>query len=451
MADTLARLPNESAQWLTKPFRRFLRIESAGGAVLLLSAILALFLANSAWSMTFLSFWDTPVAIRLGSLDISRTLRYWINDGLMTLFFFLVALELKRELVLGELRNLRTATLSLAAAIGGMIVPVSLFLSIAGDASGSNGWGAVMATDTAFVVGCLALLGTRVPHSLRLFLLSLAIFDDIGAILVVAIGYGSALDWVALSLAGLGIATVVWFAHLGVRSITFYFTVGILIWIAMDSSGLHPTLAGVVLGLLTPARSWVNDTRLRAILNRVVAYTPGEHWSGDTVERHDLRRAGVAVREALSPLERLEISLHPWVAFFIMPLFAFANAGVQIASPDLGGTIAIAISVGFIIGKPIGVIVFSYLGVACRLAAKPADLSWGVLASGGLLTGIGFTMALFIAQMAFPPNVLNSAKLSILGGSAVAATSGVLALAWSTSSARGSGNGGVLSPENKDH
>ncbi len=436
MNDRLERLPTEPVHWLTKPFMRFLRIEAAGGAVLLFCTLLALVLSNSSWSAPFLSFWEMPAGLHLGSVEISRSLKHWINDGLMTLFFFLVALELKREIVLGELRNPRTAALSLAAAVGGMAVPVSLFLLAQGGAFASHGWGAVMATDTAFVIGCLALLGSRIPQSLRLFLLSLAIFDDIGAILVVALGYGATLNWIALGLAGLGLGAVAGIARLGVRSILIYFAIGGLIWLAFDASGIHPTLAGVILGLMTPARSWVSDTRLHAILDRVIAYPPGEHWSGDTVDRQDLRRAGVAAREALSAVERLEIVLHPWVAFTIMPLFALANAGVPISPANVEGGVMIPIFLAFVVGKPIGVLLFSYLAVRLRMATRPTELPWSVLAAGGLLTGIGFTMALFIAELAFDAKLLNSAKLGILGASVGSATCGLLALAWLTSPAR---------------
>ena len=437
MNDSLERLPKEPVDRFTKPFMWFLHIEATGGAVLLLCTLLALALSNSSWSAPFISFWEIPAGFRLGSIEISRSLKHWINDGLMTFFFFLVALELKREIVLGELRNPRVAALSLAAALGGMIVPASIFRLFAGGSPGARGWGTVMATDTAFVIGCLAILGSRIPQNLRLFLLSLAIFDDIGAILVVAIGYGSTLNWVALGLTGLGLAVVFGFARLGIRSMPVYFVSGSLIWFAMDRSGIHPTLAGVILGLMAPARSWVSDNRLRAILNRVVAYPPGEPWSGDTTERQDLRRVSVAAREALSPVERLEIALHPWVAFTIMPLFALANAGVPISPSDVDGAIVIAILAGFVFGKPIGVILFSRLAVSLRLAIRPPELSWSLLAAGGLLTGIGFTVALFIAELAFDSTLLlTSAKLGILGASVGAASCGLLALAWLTSPAR---------------
>jgi NhaA family Na+:H+ antiporter len=433
MIESLSQLPKEPVDRFTEPFTQFLRIEATAGGVLLLCTLLAVGLSNSSWSVPFLSFWEVEVGFRFGSIEFSRSLKDWINDGLMTLFFFVVALELKREIVLGELRNLRMAALSLAAALGGMIAPASLFLLMEGGSASAQGWGTVMATDTAFLIGCLAVLGSRIPQSLRLFLLSLAIFDDIGAILVVAIGYGNPLDWTALGLATLGFAVVAAIARLGIRSVLIYFAIGGSIWLALDASGIHPTLAGLILGLMTPARSWVSDNRLHAILNRVVAYPPGDHWSGNTLDRQDLRRASVATREALSPVERLEIVLHPWVAFMIMPLFALANAGVPIHPTDVDGALAIAIFVGLVFGKPIGVVLFSVLAVKFHLVRRRPELPWSLLAAGSLLTGIGFTMALFIAELAFDSSLISSAKLGILSASVVSATCGLLALAWLTS------------------
>jgi len=436
MPDGLAHLPTEPADRFTGPFLRFIRIEAMAGAVLLLCALIALVLANTPWSTRYLSFWEIQVGLSLGDIEFSRSLKHWINDGLMTLFFFVVALELKREMVLGELRNPRRAALPLAGALGGMIVPVGFYLLLIGGGPAASGWGTVMSTDTAFVIGCLAVLGRRVPESLRLFVLALAIFDDIGAILVVAIGYGHSLSWIPLALAGLGIAVVAGIARLGIRNIPVYFAIGGGIWLAFDASGVHATLAGVILGLMTPARSWVSENRLHAILDRVVAYPPGEHWSGDTAGRQDLRRASVATREALSPIERLEFILHPWVAFAIMPVFALANAGVVIVPSTFDATLALAIFVGFVFGKPIGIVLFSWLAVRLRLAIRPDELPWSILAAGGLLAGIGFTMALFIAQLAFTADLLDSVKLGILGGSVASAALGMLALAWLTASGR---------------
>jgi Na+:H+ antiporter, NhaA family len=436
MTDGLARLPSEPADRLTKPFMRFLRIEAMTGIVLLLSTLLALALANSGWSAQFFAFWDIEAGFKFGDVEFARSLKHWINDGLMTFFFFVIALELKRELVLGELNSPRAAALPIAAALGGMVVPAGLFVLLIGDGPGAGGWGTVMSTDTAFVVGCLAILGARIPQSLRLFLLSLAIFDDIGAILVVALGYGETLDWIALGFVGLGLAVVAAIAQLGIRSVPIYFAIGACIWLALDFSGVHATLAGVVLGLMTPSGSWVSDRRLHAILRRVTARPAGEDWSGDAAARGDLHRARVAAREALSPIERLELALHPWVAFTVMPLFALANAGVPIETADFDQTLTIAILAAFVVGKPVGVVLFSVLAVSLRVGTRPSELPWSLLVAGSLLTGIGFTMALFIAELAFGDELLNTVKLGVLGASVISAAIGVLALVVLTSPAR---------------
>jgi Na+:H+ antiporter, NhaA family len=421
-------LPHEMADRFTGPFTRFLKIEAAAGAALLIVTLAALVLSNSAWSTSFLAFWQTPVGLHFGRWDYARPLRDWINDGLMTFFFFVVALELKREFVLGELRHLRMAALSFAGALGGMLVPATLFLALMIGRAGIQGWGAVMATDTAFVIGCLALLGARIPPTLRLFLLSLAIFDDVGAILVVAFGYGHALNWTPLVLGVLGLSAVAGAAWIGIKSIPIYFLFGGAIWLCFDMSGLHPTFTGVILGLMTPTGAWVNDARLRAILGRVLSNKTGEHWSGDTAERRDLQRAGTAVRQALSPVEQLEMMLHPWVGFVIMPVFAFANAGVQISRIDLWQPLSVAIFAALVLGKPVGVFVFTWLAVRLGMATRTAGLSWPLLAAGSLLTGIGFTMSLFIAGQAYAPAMLDAAKIGILAGSVISGSAGLLML-----------------------
>lgn len=432
MNDSHTRLPASPADWITKPFTHFVRIEAMGGVALLASTLIALTLANTAWSAQFLGFWELPAGLIFGQFEIERSLKHWINDGLMTFFFFVIALELKRGMVLGELRDRRVAALPIAAAIGGMVVPAVLYLLLLSGGPGSRGWGTVMSTDTAFVIGCLAVLGTRVPESLRLFLLSLAIFDDVGAILVVATGYGEHLNWIALGIAAVGLAVVAGIARLGIRTISVYFIAGAGIWLALDTAGIHATLAGVILGLMTPARSWVSDRRLHAILNRVTAYPPGYLWNDEKAAQHDLRQAGVAAREALSPIERLEFALHPWVAFLVMPLFALANAGVSINDADFDVTLTTAIFVAFIAGKPAGVILFSLLAVKLRAGVLPEGLSWKLLSAGSFLTGIGFTMALFIAELAFDEALLDSVKLGVLGASVISATIGFLMLAWLT-------------------
>jgi Na+:H+ antiporter, NhaA family len=420
-----ARLPTTFIDRLTSPFVRFLHIESATGGVLLLFTIVALVLSNSPWASAFEHVWETRVGLQVGSIEFARSLREWINDGLMTLFFFLVALELKRELVLGELKTPRMAALSIAAALGGMVVPAAVYLLLQAGQPGQHGWGTVMATDTAFVIGSLALLGSRIPQSLRVFMLSLAIVDDIGAILVVAIGYSRDIVWWPLLLAGLCLVAIRVMTKLGVRGFPIYFLLGGFVWLAVDASGIHATITGVILGLMTPARRWVSDKRLYAILDQVIAHPASSEGSGDTKDRQTLKMAEIAARETLSPVERLEIALHPWVGFVIMPLFAFANAGLRLSASALGHSVTMAVFLGFVLGKPLGILVFSGLALRLRIAVRPPELTWRLLMGGSLLAGIGFTMALFIANMAFGTRLIESAKLGILLASVFSAAAGL--------------------------
>jgi Na+:H+ antiporter, NhaA family len=426
-------LPSEMADRLTKPFLHFFKIEAAAGGLLLLAALVALILANSAWSASFLRFWEIPIGLQFGQLDFTRSLHHWINDGLMTLFFFVVSLELKREFALGELQSPQAAALPFLAALGGMAVPVSIYLVLMNGQPGVHGWGTVMATDTAFVIGGLALFGSSIPAQLRIFLVSLAIFDDVGAITVVAIAYGEALDFGALGLAILGLGVVWISARIGIRSIPVYFILGGGIWLCFDASGLHATIAGVILGLMTPARAWVGDERMRSIIGKLTANPAGEHWSGDSSERSDLKEAGRALTESLSPLERLEMMLHPWVGFAVMPLFALANAGVAFSAVDLDEPVSGAIFAGLVVGKPIGVLLFAWLAVRLRVATLGAGLDWVFLTAGAFLTGIGFTMSIFISNLAYPSELLPAAKMGIFLGSAMSAVIGLLILYWRTS------------------
>jgi NhaA family Na+:H+ antiporter len=429
----LIRLPAEALDRLRRPLARFLGIEAATGAVLMAATALALLLSNSPWAHHYQEAWETQIGIEVGSWEYLRSAREWINDGLMTLFFFLVSLELKREIVLGELRHPRTAALSIAAAVGGMVVPAMLYLALQSGLPGQHGWGTVMATDTAFVIGCLALLGRRIPQSLRVFMLSLAIVDDIGAILVVAIGYSGDISWYALALAVLGIVAIRAMGAVGFRSFPPYVLLGTLVWISVDASGLHATVTGVVLGLMTPARRWVSDDRMYAILRQAIAHPSSDQGSGHTRDRETLQAAEIAAREALAPVERLELALHPWVGFLVMPLFALANAGVPLSVGNLLGPVTLAILLGFTVGKPLGILSFTWLAVRAGIALRPPMLTWGAIAGGSLLAGIGFTMALFIASIAFGESVLGNAKLSILLSSVISALAGLAVLTWATS------------------
>jgi NhaA family Na+:H+ antiporter len=421
-------LPQEPIRRLVGPFERFLHVESAGGVVLLLAAVLALVLANSPLGDSFLRLWQTRAAFSFGGFEMDHSLKHWINDALMAIFFFVIGLEVKRELVLGELRDLRRAVLPLIAALGGMVVPAGIYLALQAGEPAARGWGIPMATDIAFVVGILALLGSRVPMALRVMLLSLAIADDIGAILVIAVGYTDNLDlaWLAGGLAGMGV--VVLLARLGVRSVGVYAVVGGFVWLGFHESGVHATIAGVLLGLVTPAHSWIQEGTLAELAESTLALLRGEGLEGGA--RHAaLREVETAARETISPLERLEAGFHPWVAFLIMPLFALANAGVALDLADLADPVALAVAAGLVIGKPLGIVAFSALAVMSGVARLPEGVGWGALTGGAFLAGIGFTMALFIADLALDGGGLDAAKVGILGASVLSGVLGVAVLA----------------------
>ena len=424
------RLPAEPIDRVVDPIARFLHVESASGVVLLLATVAALALANSPASEDFLSLWQTPLGFSVGALEMHHSLKHWINDGLMVIFFFVVSLEVKRELILGELRELRVAALPIAAALGGMVAPAALYLAFQWGEAAQHGWGIPMATDIAFVVGCMALLGPRVPNSLRILLLSLAIADDVGAILVIAIGYTDELSVSALAWAVLGIGLVMLLQRIGVRNLGIYVPLGVGIWFGFHESGVHATIAGVVLGLLTGVRPWVSQKLLTQFVHQLGGFLQGNSWH-DTHQRQALLHSvETAVRKSISPMERLEAALHPWVSFVIMPLFAFANAGVPIEAGAFTDSVAIAVVVGLCVGKPVGIVLISWLAVRTGLAKLPEGVSWGILAAGGVLAGIGFTMSLFIAGLALSEPLLLAAKIGILTGSALCAVLGSALLLW---------------------
>lgn len=415
-------LPHEFADRFTGPLRRFLKIESAAGVLLLVATVVALVVSNSPLAAPVSSFWDKPAGFHFGSFEFTRSLRHWVNDALMTLFFFVAALELKRELVSGSLRK---AAFPLAGALGGMIVPPAIYLSMLYGTPASHGWGTSISTDTAFVLGGLALLGTRIPVSLRLFLLSLAIFDDVGAIVIVAVIYGGPLSWPALAIAAGVIVMVLVLARGGFRSVLLYALVGGALWLAIDASGIHPSIAGVLLGLMTPAREWVSSFNLHHILERVVGSHPTETHQRDANERNQLRTAEIAAKEAISPVERIELRMHPWSAFFIMPVFALANAGVELSWERLAHPVSVAVATALVVGKPVGVIAMCWLAERARVGTRPKDLSWSVIAAASVLTGIGFTMSIFIAGLAFDSATLDAAKVGILSASVLSGSVGL--------------------------
>jgi NhaA family Na+:H+ antiporter len=427
-AETQQLLPKEPVDAVIGPFKRFLHIESASGIVLLTTTITALALVNSPFAEDFLAFWKKKVGLTFGTFQLYHSLQHWINDGLMTIFFFVIGLEIKRELVLGELRDLRQAALPIAAAIGGMIVPAGIYLALQYGAPGQRGWGIPMATDIAFVVGCLAVLGSRVPHSLRVMLLSLAIADDIGAIMVIAIGYMESLNLTALVLGIIGIGVLVGLMQVGVRSFAIYFIFMVLVWFGFHESGIHATITGVIFGLITPTKAWISEKQLGEIFQKIGHFLHGDGWGASGGRYGMLRQMEVATRRTISPLERFETELHPWVGYVIMPIFALANAGVSIQLSDFVNPIAIAVGLGLVFGKPIGIVLFSWLAVKIGLARLPAGISWNSVTGAGFIAGIGFTMAIFIASLALEGALLDGAKVGILVGSALAAIAGVILL-----------------------
>lgn len=416
---------------LLRPVVRFMEIQSAGGIVLLLCTIVALFLANSPWSVEFARFWKTPIGFRVGGFDLQMTLLHWINDGLMTVFFFVIGLEIKREIVLGELSNLRKIALPAAAALGGMVVPAAIYLFFQYGRPGEKGWGIPMATDIAFVVGFLTLLGSRIPFGLKILLLTLAIVDDIGAILVIAIAYTSHTSPVFLVSGAVGFGFVYLLASVGVRSVPMYVIVGAAIWFAFVKSGIHPTVAGVVLGLLTPAKPWFAEQSLIRVAEGV-AERLREDLGSEEMNHHEeaARLVAHTARESVSPLDRLETAMHPWVAFGIMPLFALANAGVHVELKAITDPIAIAVAFALLIGKPLGIVTFSWAAVKAGVATLPTGVNWRVLFAAGCLAGIGFTMSLFIAGLGLEGEHLRAAKIGTLLGSALSAILGLGLLAW---------------------
>ena len=410
--------------WL-RPAVRFLHIEAASGFVLLSCAVLALILANSPWSARFAELWQTRVGFAVDGFELYKPLLLWINDGLMTVFFFVVGLEIKREIAFGELRDPRKAALPAAAALGGMVVPAAVYLLVQGGGPGARGWGIPMATDIAFVVGFLALLGSRVPFGLKILLLTLAIVDDIGAVLVIAVAYTADISLSFLALGTVGFGVIYLFRRIGVRPVPVYVFLGAVIWLAFLKSGIHPTVAGVLLGLLTPASPWFARRSLVKVAEGV-AQRLRQDREADEMEHHEeaVQLLAVTARETVSPLDRLETALHPWVAFGIMPLFALANAGVNVELSAVADPVALAVATGLVLGKPLGIVAFSWAAVKLGLARLPSGVNWKVLIGAGCLAGIGFTMSLFIAGLALEAELLTAGKIGTLLGSALSAILG---------------------------
>jgi NhaA family Na+:H+ antiporter len=387
-------------QRLVRPFQEFADLEASGGLLLIGCTVAALIWANSPFAGSFFHFWHMDLTFgRIGGL-LAKPLHFWINDGLMALFFLLVGLEIKREILVGELASFQRAVLPIAAALGGMIVPAAFYLLFNHGGPGAAGWGIPMATDIAFALGVLALLGSRVPTSLKVFLAALAIADDIGAVLVIAFFYTERISWISLGVGGVFFVALLAANRAGVRHLLIYAILGLGLWVAFLQSGIHATVAGVLLAIAIPARQ---RTASRAVLTS-----------------HE------------SPMLRLEHALIPWNRYLIMPVFALANAGVALgggAARSVVAPVSLGVIFGLVIGKPIGIVLFSWLATRTRLAGMLDGIGWRQIVGVGMLGGIGFTMSLFIANLAFgEAPALETAKVGILLASVVSGIAGAIVL-----------------------
>jgi NhaA family Na+:H+ antiporter len=423
-------LPEDPGDSVLEAADQFIRTESYGGAVLIFATLATLIIANIPSTSGILAVFDMQAGIHLGSWSITHPIRQWINDGLLTIFFFVVGLEIKRELATGELSAPGALKLPLLAAVGGMLAPAMIYWFLLKDTDAVGGWGIVVATDIAFVVGSLALFGQRLPDNLRILLIAIAIFDDIGAVLVIAIGYGHGFEIFPflLSLLLFGLAYAMQWA--GIRTVTPYWMVGFFCWFALHESGIHPTLAGVALGLLTPARPWVGKTLLQKFIrwgDQRISEMPEQDFYHPQKAAIKLRLARAA-RESICPLIRLEYVLHPVSAFVVLPIFAIANAGISINLSAITSPVAIAIIIALVVGKPLGILLFVKLASLTGIARLPDNIDWATFGSASCLMGIGFTMSLFIATQAFTGPTLAAAKIGILLASLLAALVGAILL-----------------------
>jgi NhaA family Na+:H+ antiporter len=420
------------------PFARFARTESSGGIVLIAATLVAIVWANSPWGAAYEHLWETQVTLGIGRYALTYPLHYWINDGLMAVFFFLVGLEIKREFLVGELASLKRAALPIAAALGGMVVPALIYAALNAGRPGEAGWGIPMATDIAFALGVLALLGPRIPLSLKVFLAALAIVDDLGAVLVIAVFYTEAIHWGALGIGFLLLAGLAVANRMHARSPLIYVAVGLLVWVAFLKSGVHATVAGVLLALTIPARTRIDTEEFLIRGRRILDYFDAAGLEGRDVLTNKAQQSAIqemenACEAAQSPLQRIEHELHAWVAFGIIPLFALANAGVHLGGnlgAAFGDRVTLGIILGLVIGKPIGITLFAWLSVRTGVAALPGGTTWRAIRGVSLLGGIGFTMSLFISGLAFvgTPQLNEDAKIGIFVASLIAGIAGYLVL-----------------------
>jgi NhaA family Na+:H+ antiporter len=424
---------------LLHPFNRFFRTSAAGGILLLASAIAALIWANSPWSESYDHFWHAKVTVGIGEAQLTGSLQHWINDGLMAVFFFVVGLEIKREILVGELTTLRQAMLPVSAAIGGMLIPAAFYAAFNMGKDSIGGWGIPMATDIAFALGILSLLGTRAPLSLKIFLTALAIVDDLGAVMVIALFYTAQVSWAWLGAGAVFFLLMALANRLGVKYPLIYFALSLCLWLAFIYSGVHATVAGVLAAMTIPAsrRSDTESflTNLRWLTDR---FDSCVEKSGSCILRNEEQHSNLQAMHSLilsaePPLQRLEHGLHPWVAFGIMPIFALANAGVPLGDgliDSLTHPAALGIIFGLVAGKQVGIFAFSWLVIKMGWADMPPGVGWRQVYGSACLAGIGFTMSIFIAGLAFKEvELLNIAKMGVLFGSLIAGVLGWILLA----------------------
>jgi NhaA family Na+:H+ antiporter len=420
---------------ILNPIQEFMHAETSGGIVLIICTIIALIWANSPFADSYFHLWHTYITFDFGGFVLKHSLHHWINDGLMVIFFFVVGLEIKRELLAGELSSAKKAALPVTGALGGMILPAIIYFSLNAGKEGVAGWGIPMATDIAFVVGIMALLGPKFPFSLKIFILALAIVDDIGAVLVIAIFYTAEISFSALVIAAGILLLLIAFNRLGVRSLIVYTISGVALWLAFLESGVHATVAGVLLAFTIPVSSRINTKKFTTETKELLDEFDKSGDHGENVLTNESRLVIVQSIESncekiLTPLQRFEHLLHPWVAFFIMPVFALANAGVSVGGDFVNSIlnpISLGIILGLFFGKQLGIFFFSFIAIKAGLASKPEGVNYTKMYGAGILAGIGFTMSLFIANLAFPSEeLLNVAKVGVLIASLISGIVGFI-------------------------
>ena len=417
------------------PVQRYIHTESIGGLALLVATVVALIWANSPWRDLYHDILETHLSFDLAVIAVDMSLHHWINDGLMAIFFFVVGLEIKRELFHGHFSTFRRAALPAIAALGGMVVPAAMYLAFNLGAEGERGWGIPMATDIAFALGVLALLGRRIPQEIRVFLLGLAVADDLGAIIVIAVAYTESISFTHLYMvAGLVIVTIL-ANRIGFRHAAVTAALGFLIWVAMLKSGVHATIAGVIFGLLTSASPQYSRERFAEEYEELIVEYRKALFEGET-ERADsiLGEMEALAQGTESPMERLERLTHPWASYVILPVFALANAGLSFSGVDLGDVISsdvtIGVVAGLLVGKVVGITLFPWVASRFGVVELPPYVSWMHIVGVGLLAGIGFTVALFISRLAFTePSLVLNAQFGIMFASAVAGILGYSILA----------------------